>query len=153
MSEPRPEATYPTLEQISAMISLLGDDPGPLQESARARLLAWGERASDQLREGAEAEHLPTRARCRSLLRAIEVRSVVDKFAGLRTDRVGPRSASDLLVGALGAARMVRTFVPPTRRLEASLRREAAEMRRSCAGKSLPACARLLRGAAWCGAG
>lgn len=126
------------------MISLLGDDPGPLQESARARLLAWGARASDQLREGAEAEHLPTRARCRSLLRAIEVRSVVDKFAGLRTDRVGPRSASDLLEGALGAARMVRTFVPPTRRLEASLRREAAEMRRACAGKSLPACARLL---------
>lgn len=144
MSEPRPKAENPTVEQVSAMISLLGDDPGPLQESARARLLAWGERAVEQLRDGAEAEHLPTRARCRALLRAIEVRGVVKNFAALRTDRVGPRSASDLLEGALGAARMVRTFVPPTRRLEATLRREAAELRRACAGKSLPACARLL---------
>ena len=40
---------------MRAMISVLGDDPGVLQESARRRLLLLGELAVPMLREGAEA--------------------------------------------------------------------------------------------------
>lgn len=144
MSDPKPQPSEPTVAQIAAMIGVLGDDRGPLQESARKRLLAWGELAVPQLREGAEAEHMSTRTRCRSLLRAIEVRAVLRRFGELQLDQIGRASAPGLLEGAVLAARMVRTFVPETRSLAAQLRREAGSLRRECDGRSLPTCARLL---------
>jgi len=144
MSDPKPQPSEPTVAQIVAMISVLGDDRGPLQESARRRLLAWGEAVVPQLREGAEAEHMSTRTRCRSLLRAIEVRGVLKRFGRLQLDQIGQASAPGLLEGAVLAAQMVRTFVPETRSLAAQLRREAGALRRECAGRSLPICARLL---------
>ena len=144
MTDHTPQPSEPTVAQIAAMIGVLGDDRGPLQESARRSLLAWGERAVPQLREGAEAEHLPTRTRCRSLLRAIEVRGLLRRFGILQLDQIGQASAPGLLEGAVLAAQMVRTFVPETRRLAALLRREANALRRDCAGRSLPVCARLL---------
>jgi len=144
MSESRPHSSEPTVEQIAAMISVLGDDRGPLQRSAHDRLLSWGDRAIDQLREGADAEHMPTRARCRALLRAIEVRGAVTRLGELRLDSVGQASVPVLLEGAVLAAQVVRTFVPATKALAARLRREAVALRRACAGRSLPVCARLL---------
>ena len=144
MSEPSEQRSQPTEEQIVAMISLLGDDRGPLQESAHARLLAWGEQVAEQLRAGAEAEHMQTRTRCRALLRAIEVRGAIERVGALRLDRMGEAAAPVLLDGAVLAARMVRTFVPESRALASKLRREAATLRSACVGRSLPVCARLL---------
>lgn len=131
------------------MIGVLGDDRGPLQESARRRLLAWGESAVPHLKVAAEAAHMATRTRCRSLLRGIEVRELLANFGRLRLDQIGVgqigrASAPGLLDGAVMAAQMVRTFVPEPRKLAALLRREANALRRDCGGRSLPVCARLL---------
>lgn len=144
MSEPREQRSGPTDEQIVAMIGLLGDDRGPLQESAHARLLAWGEQATKHLHAGAQASHMQTRTRCRALLRAIEVRGAVERVGELRLDKMGEAAAPVLLEGVVLAARMVRTFVPEPRALAAKLRREAATLRSACIGRSLPVCARLL---------
>ncbi len=144
MRDSAEQPQHPSLEQIAAMISVLGDDHGPLQRSARDQLLVWGGRAVQQLREGAEAEHMPTRARCRSLLRSIEVRETVDRLGALRLDSVGASSAPSLLEGALLATRVVRGFVPAASSLAPLLRREAASLKRACAGRSLSACRRAL---------
>ena len=126
------------------MISVLGDDRGPLQKSARDQLLMWGGHAVEQLREGAEADHMPTRARCRSLLRSIEISETVDRLGALRLDGVGVSSAPPLLEGALLATRVVRGFVPAASALAPLLRREAASLKRACSGRSLSTCARAL---------
>lgn len=141
------------------MISVLGDDVGPLQRAARRRLIEWGAIAVPMLQEGGEAEHLPTRLRCRAVLRAIERRDIVRRFGGLALGGVrddesgdgadgaragGPDSAVALLEGAVLAARLVRTFVPPSGTLLEQLRRHADPLRREFAGRSLPARARLL---------
>ncbi|MFK7739866.1 MAG: transglutaminase family protein [Planctomycetota bacterium] len=160
MREPfEPDAT-----QIANWVSVLGDDVGPLQQAARRRLLGLGARAVPPLRIGAEAAHLQTRTRCRRLLRDMELRSIVARFSELRLDGVGCASSSEdlegvvseggvsegggleggMLEGAVLAAQIVRTFVPEPRQLAAQLRREAAALRRDCAGRSLPVCARLL---------
>lgn len=144
MTDPKPQPSEPTFAQIQAMIAVLGDDPGSLQESARRRLLTWGEIAVPLLREGAEAEHMATRTRCRALLREIEIRDLLWRFGRLRLDQIGRDSAPVLLDGAIMAAQMVRTFVPESRKLAAQLRREANGLRRDCARRSLPMCARLL---------
>jgi hypothetical protein len=144
MTDPTPQPSEPTFAQIRAMIAVLGDDPGALQESARRRLLTWGEIAVPLLREGAEAEHMATRTRCRALIREIEIRDLLWRFGRLRLDQIGRDSAPVLLDGAIMAAQMVRTFVPESRKLAAQLRREANGLRRDCAGRSLPVCARLL---------
>ena len=144
MTDPKPQPSEPTFAQIRAMIAVLGDDPGILQESARRRLLMWGEVAVPLLREGAEAEHMATRTRCRALLREIEVRDLLWRFGRLRLEQIGRDSAPGLLDGAIMAAQMVRTFVPESRKLAAQLRREANGLRRDIEGRSLPMCARLL---------
>lgn len=144
MTNHKPQPSEPTFAQIRAMISVLGDDRGPLQESARRRLLSWGQMAVPMLEESAQAEHMATRTRCRALLREIEVRELLREFARLRLEQVGSSSAPGLLDGAVMAAQMVRTFVPESRRVAAKLRRIANKLRRDCAGRSLPTCARLL---------
>lgn len=126
------------------MIAVLGDDPGSLQASARRQLLVLGDRAVPMLREGAEAEHMGTRTRCRALLREIEVRELLRRFSRLRLGQVGRDSAPELLDGAMMAAQMVRTFVPESRKLAAQLRREANGLRREFEGRSLPMCAKLM---------
>ncbi|MEO6594421.1 MAG: transglutaminase family protein, partial [Planctomycetota bacterium] len=123
---------------------MLGDDRGPIQAEARERLLRWGELAVPQLREGAEAERVRTRARCRAVLRALDVRDCLRRFARLRIGRSARGSAPALLEGAVLLSSMVRTFVPAAAELAARLRREANELRREFAGRSLPTCARLL---------
>lgn len=144
MTDHKPQPSEPTFAQIRAMIAVLGDDRGPLQESAHRRLLTWGAMAVPLLKEGAEAAHMATRTRCRSLLREIEVRDLLHRFARLRLEQIGRSSAPGLLDGAVMAAQMVRTFVPESRSLAAKLRRVANKLRRDCEGRSLPMCARLL---------
>jgi hypothetical protein len=134
----------PTPDEIAAMIGLLGDDHEPIAAAARERLLHWGELAAGALRQGAEALSMRLRARCRSVLRAIEVQRDLLRLCSLRLGRT-PRSApSPLLEGAVALSSLVRTFVPPADELAALLRREAALLRPALGGRSLPTCARLL---------
>lgn len=134
----------PTPAQIAATIELLGDDHAPLVGAARDRLLRWGAIVLPQLREGAEANSLRLRTRCRSLLRTFEMRDGLRRFARLRLGRTGRSAAPPLLEGAVLLAKMVRTFVPEVPQLTAVLRAEANQLRAACAGRSLPTCARLL---------
>lgn len=126
------------------MISMLGDDHVPLWQSARRRLLAWGETAVDQLCVGAEATHVPTRMRCRSLLRSVELQRVLRRLDALRVDLETGSSTSGLLKGAVLVARMVRTFVPKAEAQAATLRVPAERLKRGAAGRSLPVQARML---------
>lgn len=145
MNEPSGSAPLgPTPAQIAATIDLLGDDHAPIAAAARERLLRWGSLALEPLREGAEAESLRVRARCRALLRAFEVRDYLQHFARLRLGRTGRSAAPPLLEGAVLLSKMVRTFVPDASDLAAVLRREATELRAGLGGRSLPTCARLL---------
>lgn len=134
----------PTPDEIAVMISLLGDDHEPIAAAARERLLQWGELATNALRQGAEAQSVRLRARCRSVLRSIEVQRDLLRLCSLRLGRT-PRSAPlPLLEGAVALASLARTFVTPTGELAALLRREAALLRPALGGRSLPTCARLL---------
>ena len=142
--EGTPQPLQPTAAQIAATISLLADDRGPVQAAARERLLRWGDLALVQLREGAEAESIRTRARCRAVLRAMEVRDSLRRFAKLRLGNSTRGSAPALLEGAVLLSNMVRTFVPDAADVGRRLRLEATRLRREFAGRSLPTCARLL---------
>ncbi len=145
MNEPSGSAPPgPSAAQLAAAIALLGDDRAPIVAAARERLLRWGPVAVRALRDGAEAEPLRIRVRCRSLLRAIEVRECLRRFSTLRLGRTGRSAAPPLLEGAVLLSKMVRTFVPDAQELAAVLRREANELRAACGGRSLPTCARLL---------
>ncbi len=145
MNEPSGSAPLgPTRAQIVATIELLGDDHEPIVAAARERLLRWGGHALEPLREGAEAESLRIRTRCRSLLRAMETTECLRRFSRLRLGRTGRSVAPPLLEGAVLLSKMVRTFVPDTAEIAAVLRREAVEVRAGIGGRSLPTCARLL---------
>jgi hypothetical protein len=145
MTQPSRESSPgPTPAQIAASIELLGDDHVPLAEAARERLLRWGAIVLPQLQEGAEAEALRVRIRCRSLLRTFEMRACLLRFSRLRLGRTGRSAAPPLLEGAVLLAKMVRTFVPAVPQLATVLRSHANQVRAACAGRSLPTCARLL---------
>ena len=139
-----PEGRRPTPAQLAAAIALLGDDRGPIQAAASARLLRWGELARKPLQDAAEAEAVLLRMRARALLRALDMQKDLRRFAELRLGRGGRGSAPALLEGAVLLTQMVRTFVPDTAALTARLRREANTLRGEFAGRSLPVCARLL---------
>lgn len=144
MTELNSQPSGPTHSQIRAMISVLGDDPCALQESARRYLLSLGELSVPMLREGSEAEHMATRTRCRAVLREIEVRELLHRLSRLRLGQIGRDSASGLLEGAMIVTQLVRTFAPESRKVAAKLRREANILRRAFEGRSLPMCAKLL---------
>ncbi|MDO8349308.1 MAG: transglutaminase family protein [Planctomycetota bacterium] len=139
-----PEGRRPTPAQLAAAIVLLGDDRGPIQAAASARLLRWGEAARKSLHDAAEAEAVLLRMRARALLRALDMQKDLRRFAELRLGRGGRGSAPALLEGAVLLTQMVRTFVPDTAELASRLRREANTLRGEFAGRSLPTCARLL---------
>jgi hypothetical protein len=139
-----PEPARPTPALVAVTIALLGDERGTVQNAARERLLGWGEVVRPQLREAAEAEHVPTRMRARALLRALDVRDSLQRFEELRLGRGGRRAAPTLLEGAVLLSHMLRTFAPDPAELGGWLRREAATLRADFAGRSLPVCARLL---------
>ena len=134
----------PTPSQVAAAIEMLGDDRWSVAAAARERLLAWGEAVLAPLREGAEAEMVRVRARCRAILRTLEMRACLRRFGALRLGRSGRSAAPPLLEGAVLLSKMVRTFVPDAPELTAILRREANELREACGGRSLPTRARML---------
>ena len=144
MTDPTPQPFEPSAAQIQATISVLGDDSSVLQQSARRQLLAWGKRSVPLLKRGAEADHMSTRMRCRSLLRAIEVRALGARISRLRLGQISRHSALELLEGAVLGAQMVNTFVPDSRKLAAQLLREANSLRHECVGRSTQGCAKLL---------
>ena len=126
------------------MISMLGDDHVRLWQSARKRLLAWGEPAVEHLRAGAQVAHVPTRARCRSLLRTMELQRVLRQLDAIRPDLETGSSTTGLLNGAVLVARLVRTFVPSAASQTARLRSAAEGLRKAAEGRSLPVQVRLL---------
>ena len=144
MNEPLQPPSEPTPSLIEATIVALGDDSAPVRDAARRRLLAWGDAAVPFLHRGAEVDSVRTRARCRAVLRSLEIRSLLRRFGRLRLARVERASAPGLLDGAVLLAQMVRTFVPDASRLASRLRREASALRDDCSGRTLPTCARLL---------
>ena len=146
MNQPEgtPQSPSPTPAQIAATISLLADDHSPVQVAARERLLRWGDLAIVPLQEGAEADSVRMRARCRAVLRTLEVRKCLRRFAQLRIGRGGRGSPQALVEGAALLSNMVRTFVPDAVEIGGRLRREATNLRRDFAGRSLPVCARRL---------
>jgi hypothetical protein len=144
MNDPFESSPVPSSARLAATIALLGDDHVRIAAAARSRLLAWGDAAMPALQEGAEAESMAVRTRCRTLLRTLEVRACLRRFGVLRLGRSGRSPAPPLLEGAVLLGKMVRTFVPEAAELTALLRREAHELRAACAGRSLPTVARVL---------
>jgi len=139
-----PEPASPQPAQIAATVALLGDDRGPVLAAARERLLRWGDAAVPALQAAAEADLVLLRMRARAVLRALEVRTCLRRFAVLRLGRTGRSHAPLLLEGAVLLSQMVRTFVPDAPDLGARLRAIAASLRKELVGRSLPTCARLL---------
>jgi len=129
---------------LAAAVRLLADDHPGVLASARARLLRAGDAALSPLRVGAESADVRLRARCRSLLRALEVKGSLVRFSRLRLVKGGRSPVGPVLEGAVLLAKMVRTFVPEVSDLLAILRYQATELQARCAGRSLPVCARLL---------
>lgn len=139
-----PESSRPSPTQIAATIGLLGDDHGPVLAAARERLLRWGDEVVAPLRDAAESDHVLLRVRARGVLRDIEVRACLQRFATLRLGRGGRSFAPALLEGAVLLSQMVRTFVPDAFALATRLRAIATSLRKEFAGRSLPTCARRL---------
>ncbi len=142
--EGTPESLPPTPAEVAAAIVFLADDRGPVQAAARERLLRWGAAARGPLREAAEVDHVRTRAQARALLRTMEVRDLLQRFAGLRLGEGGRSPAMALLSGAVDLAQIVRTFGPEAPELARRLRAEARTLRRRFEGRSVAVCARLL---------
>ena len=143
-----PEPARPTPGQIAATLAVLGDDDGPVLQAARARLLAWvpswGETVLGPLQAAAQAEPVLLRLRARGVLRELEVRDHLRRFAALRLGVPGRAFAPALLEGAVLLSQMVRTFAPGTVELAGRLRAIALSLRKEFAGRSLPVCARRL---------
>ena len=78
------------------------------------------------------------------------VKDSLARFSRLRLGDDGRSPAGPVLEGAVLLAKMVRTFVPDASDLVAILRYHATELQARCAGRSLPVCARLLAGPAFC---
>lgn len=140
----QPEPIAPNAAQLAAAVRLLADDSVGVAAAARARLLRAGAAALPLLRGGADSPDLVLRARCRSMLRAFEVKDCLARFSRLRFGDSGRSAAGPVLEGAVLLAKMVRTFVPDASDLVAILRYQATELQARCAGRSLPFCARLL---------
>ncbi|MBK8101648.1 MAG: transglutaminase family protein [Planctomycetes bacterium] len=139
----RPQENGPRPD-VAAAISLLGDAQPTVAHAARLCLRQAGEAARGDLARAAEAGDVPTRLRARALLRALDVRLLLERFASLDLGRSSRGSATPLLQGAVLLTHMVRTFAPAASELERRLRRSSTLLRRQFVGRSLPTCARLL---------
>jgi hypothetical protein len=128
---------------IAVAIRLLGDPTQHVAQAAREQLCAFGEAARDPLIEVARVGDVPTRLRAREMLRVLDVRQYLHRFAALSLDE-GRRGPEPLLAGAVLASHMVRTFAPEAGELRRFLRGEADVLRARFVGRSLPTCARLL---------
>lgn len=133
----------PNPAELAAAVDLLADAQPGVAAAARARVLQWGEHALPTLCAAAEAGEARVRARCRSLLRSLEVRDCLMRFSRLRIAARGVGSPTTLLAGVALLTRMVRTFVPSDRELGVALREHARAVAARTAGRSVPysACA------------
>lgn len=134
----------PSTANVVAAVHLLTEEDPRIQLRVRAQLLRWSSEALPTIRAAAESADPVVRTRARSLLRSIEVREELAEFAKLRLDRSNRRYAGPLLQGAVQLTRIVRPFGPDVEQLQQALHGEAMVLRRRCAGRSLPTCARLL---------
>lgn len=134
----------PSTANVVAAVQLLTEEDPRIQLRVRAQLLRWSAEALPTIRAAAESADPVVRTRARSLLRSIEVREELGEFARLRLDRANRRHAGPLLQGAVQLTRLVRPFGPDVDQLQQALHGEAMLLRRRCAGRSLPVCARLL---------
>jgi hypothetical protein len=130
---------------IAVAVRLLGDPTQHVAQAAREQLRAFGEAARPALVDAAREGDVPTRLRAREMLRALDVRLYLQRFAALSLDE-GRRGPEPLLAGAVLASHMVRTFAPEAGELRRFLRGEADALRARFDGRSLPTCARLLSG-------
>lgn len=129
---------------LRAAIRLLDDDSRSVARAAQRMLLANGERARPLLRQAGEVGDVATRLRARRLLRQLDVRGCLRRFAALDLGQTGRSSSEPLLAGVALAAQMVRTFGPEAADLRAFLSGEARVLQARFAGRSLPTQARLL---------
>ncbi|HLQ36732.1 MAG TPA: transglutaminase-like domain-containing protein, partial [Planctomycetota bacterium] len=129
---------------MHAAISLLAEPEAHIVQAVREQLLRWGSGVRPELLRAAENGAPVLRVRARALLRAMEVRGCLQRFAGLELDRGGRRDAGPLLHGAVMLSQMARTFAPGAAELQQWLRGEAEVLRHRIAGRSVPTCARLL---------
>lgn len=143
-SSPTPLEPEPTQSLVQAAIALLADDSPRVAGAARERLLRWGALVEPELRVAAEVGDVRIRLRARAVLRALDVRQCLHRFAALPLGDGASRDAGVLLDGAVLLAQMVRTYVPDAAELARWLRSEAEVLRARFAGRSLPTCARLL---------
>lgn len=134
----------PSPAELAAVVDLLADAQPGVAAAARARVLQWGDHALPAVRAAAEAGEARVRARCRSLLRSLEVRECLVRFSRLRLAARGVGSPTTLLAGIALLTRMVRTFVPADRQLGVVLREHARAVAARAAGRSLPFAARAL---------
>lgn len=134
----------PSTANVVAAVQLLAEEDPRIQLRVRAQLLRWSSEAVPTLRAAAESADAVVRTRARALLRTLEVRDELAEFAKLRLDRANRRYAGPLLQGAVQLTRVVRPFGPDAEQLQQELHGEAMVLRRRCAGRGLPVCARLL---------
>ncbi|MFN9948734.1 MAG: transglutaminase family protein [Planctomycetota bacterium] len=134
----------PTAADLAAVVDLLADGQAVVAAAARARVLRWGDHALPAVRAAAEAGDARLRARCRSLLRSLEVRDCLVRLSRLRLVAAGRGSPTTLLVGAALLSRMARTFVPTDGELIAGLHEHARAVAARAEGRSLPYAARAL---------
>ena len=134
----------PTAAELAAVVDLLADAQPAVAAAARARVLHWGDQALPAVRVAAEAGAARLRARCRSLLRSLEVRECLVRLSRLRLAGQGAGSPTTLLAGVALLTRMVRTFVPMDRELGGALREHAHAVAARITGRSLPYAARAL---------
>jgi regulator of sirC expression with transglutaminase-like and TPR domain len=150
MDKPASEHRHepPSRAALAAAVGLLGDADLQVARAARAWLQQCGEPARAVLAPAVEHDEVRVRLQARALLRALDVRQYLERFAALELDldpgHAGPRQAMPLLDGAVLVSHMVRTFAPGADDLKVWLRLEAERLRRRFAGRSLPMKGRML---------
>lgn len=134
----------PTPASIRAAVDLLAETERWIVRAVQEQLLRWGDCARPQLRSAGEHGEARVRMRARALLRALDVRDCLRRFAALELDRGGRREAGSLLQGAVLLSQMTRTFVPAEDELRGWIETTARQLRTRMLRRSLPTCARML---------
>lgn len=135
----------PTPARIRAAVALLAESEPWIVQTVQEQLLLWGACAQPELQAVAEHADARVRMRARALLRQIEVRACLQRFAALQLDG-GHREPSALLQGAVLLSHMARTFAPDADELCGWIDAEARTLQRQVQGRSMPTTARMLAG-------
>ncbi|GAB4146361.1 MAG: hypothetical protein Fur0037_14400 [Planctomycetota bacterium] len=127
---------------IRGAIRLLSESDERILHVIRERILSWGEAARpglERLREHADPR---IRSRVRRLLRELDVRACLARFAEL--DLGLARGGSSLLKGCAILSQMTYSFAADEQRLARWIAEEAAIVRERAGARGLPARARVL---------